>query len=673
MLCLPKPLADKIKKAIKSGEIDPNKMNDMTSSQRRDFLAKIVGQENAQPINLLFEKKLLLKNQERGMIEWAKEITGISKAEKEALAEKIRKTYEDKKNRVYDPKENEMFLNEIAGEAYSKKYKTDVSLEEAQTITELAQATKRARENLVEKSESGFGAAKVSLDKYVGNLKLEAQKTYFINPLKEKGTMAKIETIGADVKKTIGLIAQNSRSLVASMDNSFWGRQGLLGLVDPRTSKIWLKNFNKSWQDIGKTLKGGVKEGDAVIDATLAEIYERPNYLNGRYEMGRKLDIGTGEEAFPTTLPSKIPVFGRVFKASETAYEAGAMRMRADIADKFYAMAEKNGIDLTNKTEVGEINKVVNSITGRGSVPTGEELQKNLNNVFFSIKFFKSSYDFLVSVPKYIFSGKGEGVFARKQAAINCLNSIATVAIVLKLAQALNPNDNKDIFNPTSSNFGKIRIGNMTGDMTRGIGGLIVATSKIISQKSTSSTTGITKTLGKDYGSQTGMDVFWSFVQNKFSPLFSVLKDLATQKTFEGKKPTLATTAESLTVPIIIQNIDELKGESGAMQLIGLIADGLGISVNAYKPEADWGENTGKELNQFKEMVGDDKFKEANDLYNKRYNEWLKIIKNDPTFNSLTVEDKERKISQKKGEIKKDIFREYGFKYKAEKLPKLPK
>ena len=77
--CLPFNEAKKIKEAIKSGYLNPDKLNSITSQERRTFLESIVGKDYAKDVNLLFEKKLLLKNQERAMYDWARDITGLSK------------------------------------------------------------------------------------------------------------------------------------------------------------------------------------------------------------------------------------------------------------------------------------------------------------------------------------------------------------------------------------------------------------------------------------------------------------------------------------------------------------------------------------------------------------------------------------------------------------------
>jgi hypothetical protein len=168
-------------------------------------------------------------------------------------------------------------------------------------------------------------------------------------------------------------------------------------------------------------------------------------------------------------------------------------------------------------------------------------------------------------------------------AATNLLNTAVVTGIVLGIAKALNPEDNKDIFNNLSSNFGKIRNGKASFDLTHGAGGIVVMLSKILAQKSTSAVTGRTTKLGAKYGSPTGMDVLWNFTENKFSPMFSTIRDLIRQKTFEGKKPTAAGIVGKLITPISIGNISQFKDESMAMQLIALIADGLGINVNIRK------------------------------------------------------------------------------------------
>ena len=77
--CLLKEQTDKFLEAIKSGKIVPEKLIEMTSEQRRNFLSEIVGKENAKEVNALLESKLLLKDQKRGLVTLAKQINRITK------------------------------------------------------------------------------------------------------------------------------------------------------------------------------------------------------------------------------------------------------------------------------------------------------------------------------------------------------------------------------------------------------------------------------------------------------------------------------------------------------------------------------------------------------------------------------------------------------------------
>lgn len=597
------------------------------------------------------------------MYNWARDMMGLSKIQKEETLQKIRDTYAEKKRRVYDPREDETFLNEIASDVYTKKYKTDVSLEEAQTITELSQEMKRTKEKMKDDftwktRQDGleFGAAKVALDNYTGALKLEANKELITNPFKSRKMGEMASAMKTNARISFNFIADNSRAMVASIDNSFFGRQGIKALLRPTTSKIWVNSFGKSFSDISKTITGGVKEGDAILDGIKTEVYSRENYLNGRYELGKKLDIGTSEEEFPTSAPSRIPVLGRLFKASEVAYTAGAMRMRADMADKFYSMAENTGVDMENKEEVGEINTMVNSMTGRGSLGRLEGAAPMVNKVFFSAKFFKANLDTLTKPIT------AKTSFARKQAAINLLSMIANVGAILLIADTID--DDSVDFDPRSANFGKIKIGNVRLDITGGIGSIAILASRILTQSSKSSVTGTTSEFGDGYGSQTGMDAIWNFTENKFSPMFSVAKELVEQETFEGDKPTLLSEVKNLSVPIIVDTAIEAQRQEGlATALLATIADAIGISANVYSYSVNWENNLGKELAQFKERVGDKKFKEANKEYNEEVNAFINKMSKDEEYLSKDNEDKKSLLFKEKSNIKDKIFKKYKFKY----------
>ena len=144
---------------------------------------------------------------------------------------------------------------------------------------------------------------------------------------------------------------------------------------------------------------------------------------------------------------------------------------------------------------------------------------------------------------------------------------------------------------------------------------------------------------------------------------------------FDGEKPTIAGTANDLLTPLPITNYLELKNDPNAAPiLLGVLAETVGIGTNTYgKSETSWEKSTGKELVQFKEKIGEDKFKEANDTFNKRYDEWFQGVIKNPSYQNLSDDDKRALLSSAKEDIKAKIFKEYRFSYKTEKKPESQK
>jgi len=72
----------------------------------------------------------------------------------------------------------------------------------------------------------------------------------------------------------------------------------------------------------------------------MADIVSRPNYINGKMTKA-KLSFGNPEEPFPVSLSEKIPIIGRVYKASETAFAGQAYKNRADILINIWRLPKK--------------------------------------------------------------------------------------------------------------------------------------------------------------------------------------------------------------------------------------------------------------------------------------------------------------------------------------------
>jgi len=570
--CLIPKKADEFKAMLKSGKINPAKLADMTSAERRKFFSQF-GADNAKNINALFESKLLLKNQKAGMITWAKKISGLSKDAKRDIISKI--------NRLEDalsPKEADEFLEDLA----SKKLNVDVTREEADQIYKLAKNTETTLAKVADDSpirspeRMEYGMSKVMFEKYLQELK--------------KGTPSAKEWIMNYVKNPSEVVfdlAGATKSMLATLDNSFFGRQGIKVLfTEP---KIWAKSFVKSWSDIGKELKGV----DAM-DAIKADMFSRPNAINGAYDAA-KLDIhGITEEAFPTSAPEKIPGFGRLFKASESAFSGAALRMRADLADRYLGQAMVQGIEMTDKVQMEGIGKLINSMTGRGGIGRLGVFGKEINSAFFSIKFLKSNIDTLFGGVKNIIKyplKKGTMTFAEKKSAQNLLKIVGGVASVLTVAEMLHPGSVE--LDPRSTDFGKIKINNTRFDVTGGMASLAVLASRVIPtwhdgefgfwSKSSTSGKWTNLTAGK-YGQNDVTDVVVNTLfMNKLSPLAGLARDVWKGEHFGGEEITPVSILKNLTVPLSIQNLEELLKDKNSAPVLGsMILESLGISASTY-------------------------------------------------------------------------------------------
>lgn len=587
--CLIKSEADAFRKALKNGDVSPEKLVSMTSAERRAYLGKFVGQENASNINSLFESKLLLKNQKQGMINWAKQVAGITPKVRKDMLAKI-----ERMEKILDPKEQEQFLNDLV----NTRLGIDVTQEEAKDIADLSKQVSISKNKWNEKIKKNpkwssdpqstrkewvndkdrleYGASQVEMEKYLNDLKLKSKSI----SLREQ-PVKKISSVLSELPGA-------SKSLIASLDNSFWGRQGIKTLLDPKTTGIWARNFLKSWSDMGKEFKGV----DAM-DAIKADIYSRPNAINGKYKAGRYGLEALTEEAYPSTLPEKIPAFKRLFKASESAYNGGALRMRADLADRLIAIADKSGVNTLDPEQAKYLGNLVGSLTGRGNLGKAEVISKELNNYFFSIKFLKSNLDTLLSVPRFVagktgaqpFKNAGEEV-ASKESAKSFLRIASAIATILTIAKAL---DSESVeTDPRSNKFGKIKIFGQWTDITGGMGGLVTLASQLTPTQHNGewgfwkkdSKGDYTNLSSGKFGMPNALDALESFFEGKLSPVAGVLRNIWKGTDFSGQPTSLKKEAVGLITPLPIKDIMDIKSPEASFPLGSIILNGLGLSVS---------------------------------------------------------------------------------------------
>jgi len=727
--CLIKEHADKFLAKLRSGEINPEKMNSLSSEERRKFFEGFMDAEAAKQTNVLFEKTLLLKNTERGMIRWAEKLGGVTMKQREEIIKKIKANKEERLRRTFSPAEDEAFLNDIV----DQRLGIGVSEEEAKAIFELSKKVQNGSElfdknkvhdrlseisgeltgkqketidNFIEKLDSlatgkkistesinkikrylsgenpteevkknidkliddivssrkdnvKYGAARVALDDYVGDIKLGIKEPWDFSM--------------ESAKRAVSEVAGFSKSVLASIDNSFIGRQGIKTLYTGHPI-IWGKTLVKSLEILSKSIGG--KE---MLKGVRAEIYGRKNSMNGTYDL-MKLAVGQAEEAYPTSLPEKIPYLGKLFKASQEAFTGSAYYMRAELADQLIEKRLAQGVDLADKVQAESLGNLINSMTGRGTAGLGK-LGKTTNTLLFSPKFLQSNLDTLTA---HVFD-KNVTVRDKAEAGKNLLKIIASVGGTLWIADKLNPGSVE--WDPRSSDFGKIRISDTRFDITGGMASIVTLVSRIgipfvedgmFAGGTKSSTTGIIASQ-KDFNGRSALDLLGAFAENKLAPLAGTLVDLLKKEDFNGDPYTMKALKEDpkdvswrlikgLVVPIPLGSAYKNMEKYDASTALAIsIIDGLGFGTNTYGFTNNWNKNTGVELQQFKDKVGKEEFDKANDVYATAVNEKILSLRKDDRFTSMSDEEKTKVLNKIKDVEKEKVFKQYKFTYKKEK------
>jgi len=565
-LCIPKSTIEKVKKALKSGDLPLSRLYEMDSKEMNAFFASYVGESLAPRVSAVFEEAIISSNKKAFANVIKRTFTPKQQTDLLGKVEKIDKLLTDKDIGAF--KEN--FVSRKLG----------IEVTEAET-QKLITMTKMVRDKLTafdektltwssKKAQGEYGATRLAFEKYVNDLKAPTL------PLKEvvKGKISEIKAnIKEDVFKgvkgtlsdTLLTIADTSVSLVGSVDNSFIGRQGLTTLFTRPTA--WWSGAQNSFVDFYKTIKGKNME-----DALWSSIYSEPLYING--ELTKSGIFPKFEEAYPTSLPERIPILGRLFKASKVAFEGSALRMRIGTYKILRDIAQKNKVEWSD-AQIKDVGKLVNSMTARGYSGEGDRI---IRLIMWAPKMLVADWNVLTAHTL----GTGlDTAFARKQAGYNMIKVISSMASVMLISNAINKGSAET--DPTSSDFGKIKVGNTRFGFTGSKGALIVLASRLIMNSMKSTTTGKITEFGKGYKPTTRFSVLIDFLAGKANPPARAIIDWAKGMNFDFEKPTVLSTLEQTTVPITIQNAIDLKDDNSVQAVLGVILDAVGINTSTYK------------------------------------------------------------------------------------------
>jgi len=437
-----------------------------------------------------------------------------------------------------------------------------------------------------------YGRAQVAMNDYIKLLQDPTKDMGIIDTAKNTDWM----DVAKHPVRTLFDASGISKALNSSMDDSGIFRPGIKMLAT--NPKEWAKNAGQSFIDIFHEF--GDKNAMDELDAW---IVSRPKYMDGTYKKA-KLAVNVTEEAFPSSLPEKLPSYlGKAFKASEAAFTGLQKRNRIYAFEKWLQLAKDDGVELTEQ-RMRNIGSLANSLTGRGNLGKAEGIADTLNKTFYSFRNLKGNWD---TITAHAFDKgmrvdtkgiESQDMWARKLAAKNLIKTAGTIGGALMVADMIAPDSVE--WDPRSSDFGTIKVGNTRFDITGGMKSIVTLVARgMISPDSEgnwgigrtkSSTTGLVSPLNTgEYGAKTVKDVAVDFFGNKLSPIAGQARDwILTGTDFEGNKPTIANSALSLVTPFPASSAQKtLKDPNAAPFVLTMLADALGIASSTYGGVSD--------------------------------------------------------------------------------------
>lgn len=636
-VCLAPEAVTRFKTGLKTGEVDPAKLAQMTSEERNKFFENYVGKTSAADVNALFESKLLLKNQQQGMISWATKVAALKPAVKRDLISRI-----ERMDKVLDPADKQQFLKDLA----STKLGINVTQEEAKTIADMSKALVDSRE-AAEKSVTEHGFTKASED---ARMRAGVNRVVLEKYVTDKKALISKKTVGETINpnnwiRATQAIMGATKGLVASFTSHAPLKHGFMALFE--NPKNWLHNYKVQFSDAAQEIAG-----KDVMSAIRAEGFARENSINGIYDKWIPNELSKTNEEYHSDLPAKVPILGKVYKGSKTMFDGFNLRMRMDLVDHYVNIVKKMGLDPQDREVAKAWGKLAIDQTG-GKTTNPDNA---LGFFLFSQRLLKSQSNNLTA---HIFD-KTATTAVKVQSAKTLAKAIVGVGAVMATANALRPGTVE--LDPRSSNSGKIRIGDTRFDIEGGYGSIITLGARIASAVQgkpaiKSGSTGVMSNLGSGFGQTSYGTLVGDFLTGRGSPTEQVISDLANQQTFSGGKPSLRSEVGSLITPIPVQTYGQLKNDPNAANLfVVMLAQQLGLMSNTYGTTASLTNSTSKKVLQFKQRVGPTAFKQANNAYSDQYNSFLKSATKSKSFTSLPSSQQIKILTKKKAAIEKSVM-----------------
>lgn len=550
--CLTPQATELVKKRLVEDNIKPSDFYEMDSDQRHGYFASFLGEPTATKFNELLESKLLLKNQQQGLINGLKKAFGENHPNLRDAVSKVMRM-----EKILKPEETDKFLKDLA----AHKIGAAVTLDQTARIYDLAKSASESK-NELEKDPLNkekiidYGRKYLDLMDYADSLKPKS------NPFMSFSNWWNLP-----------------KSALTSVLH--FSAPGVQGWGMATTGRFW-QAFGKMFQYFGNPLG----ESESYKDLN-AYIVGHPDYKfakNGKLGMTHLGDkLNAREEAIQSSLLEHFPGLGKIVTASNRAFGGFLNDLRFNRFVDLLNAARLHGEDISiGSKAVKDIAQAVNDFTGRGQLGENDRYasaQALANNVFFAPRKMVATMNMFNPV-RYI--DPNISPTARIAATRQLLGSLIATYSILQLAQMAGAKVDLD---PRSQDFTKIKLGKTDFNITGGNSTYIKTLAQLATNTKITSG-GRTRTLGKGYAAETRLDLAINFMRGKLSPSASVIVDALKEKDLGGHKFSIENEAYNKFVPIFTKSFIDLvrNDHDNGLAYVGSLAAALGVEMHTKEP-----------------------------------------------------------------------------------------
>lgn len=300
----------------------------------------------------------------------------------------------------------------------------------------------------------------------------------------------------------------------------------------------------------------------------------------------RELDgpISAKDERFRSKLAERIPGV----RASNRAFNTYLNMQETEMFD-----AMVDGMPQTPTLEDAKVFAQIASI-GTGKAYVESKWLKSLlvaaGNGLWSPSLHFSRLQLVAKPFMLAFDGSvsPQAKFAVAKMYARSLRGLAAVYISLQIAKEVFDIDDEDLdieWDPRSSDFGKIRVGDRRYDPLGGLSQLTVVFTRIVGGEVKTLDGEVKPIRGPDrgFGSKLPTDYGFRFLRSKATPMLGELMNLADQQDFVGRKYDLGDFALGFVVPLSIRDVkNSLEEEGVPLSAANFVISLLGIGTSIY-------------------------------------------------------------------------------------------